>query len=117
MTEVARPEDERTCQCVDPENCTERIPGYRCKKDFMPKLPELVVTKGGVPFADQAEGIRQFKEACLASKAPTRPRASRFPGTAGMYASQRRLAVTQEWMKGWNACLDEIDRLGGFNEE
>jgi len=28
-------------------------------------VPELVVTKGGVPFADQAEGIRQFKEACL----------------------------------------------------
>ena len=28
------------------------------------KLPELVVTKGGVPFEDQAEGIRQFKEAC-----------------------------------------------------
>ena len=31
------------------------------------KLPELVVTKGGVPFEDQAEGIRQFKEACLAA--------------------------------------------------
>lgn len=27
----------RTCQCADPENCTERVPGYRCKKDFMPK--------------------------------------------------------------------------------
>lgn len=26
-------------------------------------LPDLVVTRG-VPFADQAEGIRQFKEAC-----------------------------------------------------
>jgi hypothetical protein len=24
-----------------------------------------VVTKGGVPFKDQAEGLRQFKEACL----------------------------------------------------
>lgn len=33
------------------------------------KLPELVVTKDGIPFADQAEGIRQFKEACCA---PTR---------------------------------------------
>ncbi|SNS29168.1 hypothetical protein SAMN06295912_1043 [Sphingomonas laterariae] len=30
------------------------------------KLPELIVTKGGVPFADQAEGVRQFKAACLA---------------------------------------------------
>lgn len=28
----------------------------------------LVVTRGGVPFEDQAEGLRQFKEACLASK-------------------------------------------------
>lgn len=28
------------------------------------KLPELVVTKDGIPFEDQAEGIRQFKEAC-----------------------------------------------------
>ncbi len=35
----------------------------------MKKLPELVVTKDGVLFADQAEGIRQFKEACCA---PTR---------------------------------------------
>ena len=28
----------------------------------------LVVTRGGVPFEDQAEGLRLFKEACLASK-------------------------------------------------
>jgi len=28
----------------------------------------LVVTRGGVPFKDQAEGLRQFKEACLAPK-------------------------------------------------
>lgn len=25
----------RLCICSDPENCTQRIPGYRCKKDFM----------------------------------------------------------------------------------
>lgn len=81
------------------------------------KLPDLVVTEGGVPVKDQAEGIRRFKEACLQSKAPPPTRASRFPGTASMFASQRRLAVTSEWMKGWNACLDEIDRRGGFNEE
>lgn len=40
-----------------------------------------------------------------------------FPGTAGMYASQHRLAVTEEWMRGWNACLDAIDRLGGFRHD
>lgn len=33
------------------------------------KLPDLIVTKGGVPFADQAEGLRLFKEACLAASA------------------------------------------------
>lgn len=32
-----------------------------------PTLPDLIVTRGGVPFKDQAEGIRQFKEACLAA--------------------------------------------------
>lgn len=37
-----------------------------------------------------------------------------FPGTASMYAAQHRLAVTEEWMRGWNACLDAIDRAGGF---
>lgn len=30
-------------------------------------LPELSVTKGGIPFEDQNEGIRQFKEACMAA--------------------------------------------------
>lgn len=29
--------EDRTCICADPENCTERVPGYRCKKDFMPR--------------------------------------------------------------------------------
>ncbi|WP_257540977.1 hypothetical protein [Sphingobium sp. CFD-1] len=33
------------------------------------KLPNLIVTKVGVPFADQAEGLRLFKEACLAASA------------------------------------------------
>jgi hypothetical protein len=28
------------------------------------QVSDLVVTKNGVPFADQAEGLRQFKEAC-----------------------------------------------------
>ena len=67
----------------------------------------LVVTKGGVPYADQAEGVRQFKAAC---------RRSLFPGTASMFASQHKMAVTDEWMRGWNACLDELDRKGVFRE-
>lgn len=37
-----------------------------------------------------------------------------FPGTASMFASEHKLAVTTEWMRGWNACLDEIGRNGGF---
>jgi hypothetical protein len=37
-----------------------------------------------------------------------------FPGTATMHASQHKLAVTNDWLCGWNACLDEIDRRGGF---
>lgn len=71
------------------------------------ELPPLVVTKDGVPMADQAEGIRQFKAAC---------RRSYFPGTASMFASQHNMAVTEEWMRGWNACLDELDRKGVFRE-
>ena len=33
--------DERVCICSDPENCTQRVPGYRCKKDFMPTDKKL----------------------------------------------------------------------------
>ena len=36
---------ERTCICADPENCTQRVPGYRCKKDFLPRP---------APIADKA---------------------------------------------------------------
>ena len=45
-----------------------------------------------------------------AAEAPKPP----FPGTASMYACEHKLAVTEEWMRGWNACLDTIDRMGGF---
>ena len=76
----------------------------------------LVVTKGGKPFEDQAEGLRQFKEACLASKTEQFSKPY-FPGTASMFAFERQLAVTNEWMRGWNACLDEIDRNGGFTRK
>lgn len=31
--------DIRTCMCADPENCTVRIPGYRCKKDYLHPPP------------------------------------------------------------------------------
>lgn len=37
--------DIRTCMCADPENCTVRIPGYRCKKDYLhppPSAPQAV---------------------------------------------------------------------------
>jgi hypothetical protein len=60
------------------------------------------------------KGLRQFKKACLVSKTEQFPK-THFPGTASQFASQHRLAVTNEWMRGWNACLDEIDRNGGFN--
>lgn len=36
---------------------------YGCEKE----LPDLVVTKDGAPFKDQAEGVRAFKERCLES--------------------------------------------------
>lgn len=79
-------------------------------------LPELVVTEGGVPIADQAAGIRRFKEACTQAQNVREEDMHKpvFPGTASMYAASNRMAVTQEWMRGWNACLDAIDRLGGF---
>lgn len=48
---------------------------------------------------------------------PRRSGRSRFPGTASMHASERRMAVSTDWLRGWNACLDEIDQLGGFNDE
>lgn len=34
------------------------------------KLPDLIVTKNGVPFEDQQEGIRQFKAAALRRHSP-----------------------------------------------
>lgn len=86
------------------------------------KVPELFVTENGVSLKDQAEGIRRFKEACAEAAAakqpgvPLRPEVY-FPGTASMYASRHKLAVTEDWMRGWNACLDAIDRLGGFRHD
>lgn len=32
-------------------------------------LPELIVTRGGVPVKDQAAGVREFKEACRVAAA------------------------------------------------
>ena len=73
----------------------------------------LVVTKGGVPFKDQSEGLRQFKEAC---KMPGERREQFFPGTGRMFSGHHRLAVTKEWLAGWDACLAEIDKRGGFTD-
>jgi len=80
------------------------------------KLPELIVTEGGIPCPDQADAIRRFKEACGRAQQVREEDMHKpaFPGTASMYAASNRMAVTQEWMRGWNACLDAIDRLGGF---
>lgn len=44
------------------------------------KLPDLVVTLGGVPVADQAAGVRAFKAACLR------------PESAGALAAEFRTA-------------------------
>jgi hypothetical protein len=33
-------------------------------------------------------------------------------GTASMYAGEHKLAVTTEWCRGWNACLDALDATG-----
>lgn len=80
------------------------------------KIPELIVTEGGVPCPDQADAIRRFKEACTRAQQVRQEDMHKpaFPGTASMYAASNRMAVTQDWMRGWNACLDAIDRLGGF---
>jgi len=65
----------------------------------------LVVTRNGVPFKDQAEGLRQFKEACLASKGDE-PAPDTSP--AGRYARVRNIAVTDEWKRGFNAAWDHL---------
>jgi hypothetical protein len=78
-------------------------------------LPTLVVTKGGVPLKDQADGVRQFKEACAQS---ARTQAEQFfPGTGRMFAHSRKMAVTKEWLAGWDACLAELDKRGCFTRD
>jgi hypothetical protein len=73
---------------------------------------DLVVTQGGVPFKDQAEGLKLFKAAC---EQAARTTAERFyPGTARMFSHAHNLAVTKEWLAGWDACLAELDKRGCF---
>lgn len=36
----------------------------------MKKIPDLIVTRNGVPVENQAEGLRQFKEACAVPPMP-----------------------------------------------
>lgn len=36
---------EKYCNCADPQNCTQRVPGYRCKKDFLPSNDRLALIK------------------------------------------------------------------------
>jgi len=33
-------------------------------------------------------------------------------GTASMFAQEHKLAVTDEWCRGWNSCLDALDARG-----
>ncbi|MFT0533999.1 hypothetical protein ACMHYJ_14395 [Castellaniella hirudinis] len=47
-------------------------------------LPELIVTKGGIPFEDQNEAIRQFKEACMAAADAKADRQDHFRGVTKM---------------------------------
>jgi hypothetical protein len=75
----------------------------------------LVVTKAGIPFTDQAEGLRQFKEAC--SQAARTSAEQYFPGTGRMFAHARKMAVTKEWLAGWDACLAELDKRGAFTHD
>jgi hypothetical protein len=84
--------------------------------DFPREIPDLIVTKNGSPFKDQAEGIRQFKEAC---QRPARTKAEEFyPGTGRMFAHAHNLAVSsKEWLAGWDACLAELDKRGCFTRE
>lgn len=69
---------------------------------------DLLVTRNGVPFEDQAEGLRQFKAACLASKGDE-PAPDMSP--AGRYANSRNIAVTDEWKLGFNAAWDHMHGL------
>lgn len=53
---------ERMCICADPENCTERVPGYRCKRDFMPTETTKLATKEewGEAWGMFNEGVRRL---------------------------------------------------------
>lgn len=39
------PLDLRDCICADPENCTQEVPGYRCRRK--PAAPEIVQERCG----------------------------------------------------------------------
>jgi hypothetical protein len=60
------PESDRYCICADPENCTEAVPGYICRKRTAPSAPAdawLIERANGkkdavlsLPTDDMAEG-------------------------------------------------------------
>jgi hypothetical protein len=56
------------------------------------------------PSSPQAEAPAAGAE----SSEPAAAEAQAVP-SASIYAAQRRLAVSEEWMRGWNACLDAHD--------
>jgi len=68
------------------------------------KISELVVTKGGVPFEDQTEGLRQFKEACLRAAHNPKP-----DPTDGVWTSFEALQTIYE--KGRESARDDVAKL------
>lgn len=81
------------------ESVPLEIPGEKSGK-----LPDLIVTKGGVPFADQAEGIRQFKEACLRATEQTEKLAHELDITNADHTALWLEENMQDASLGWLAC-------------
>lgn len=55
----AQAADLRLCNCADPENCTERVPGRRCKKDFH----QVRITSVGTAAYELAVALTEFRDA------------------------------------------------------
>lgn len=48
---------------------------------------------------------------------PTEPsrREQCFPGTGRMFSDHHQMAVSSDWLAGWDACIAEIDKRRGFS--
>lgn len=67
------------------------------------------IERGGMYSQESTLGFLSQAYYCLKPANPAATPAAPSIGTASMYAQQHGLAVTTEWMIGWNACLDAID--------